>query len=183
MTEPLRERAISAAAEPPPAIGSLHFEHLVQINDAADPRVAPLRRAQLWRGLVMRAEYPASFMPWLDDCEIERDGADLLRSLRFGSQIVRDRVRFDGEDAVEYEVLAGPDAEVGDDAPPSFRMSMRIEQPAPDALFVRFTYEARSPDHRDDGPHVGAVKEAYRLADIDTIFRIRQLADSGLLDG
>ena len=179
MTDLGRERAISAAAEPPRAHGALHYEHLVQINDPADPRVTPLRRDQLWRGLQMRAEYPASFMPWLDECRIERDGADLLRTLRFGLQLVRDRVRFDGEDAVDYEVLADPDAE----SAASFRMSMRIEQPAPEALFVRFTYEARSEDHRDDGPHVGAVKEAYRLADIDTIFRIRQLADSGLLDG
>ncbi len=176
MTEPRRERAIAAAAEPPKAIGALHFEHLVQINDPADARVRPLRRSQLWRGLVMRAEFPASFVPWLDDCSIERIGDGLLRTLRFGQQVVRDRVRFDGEDAVEYDVLGG------DDDGSTFRMSMRIEQPAPDALFVRFTYEAHSTDHRDDGPHVGAVKEAYRLADIDTVFRIRQLADSGLLD-
>jgi hypothetical protein len=178
MTEPLRERAIAAAAEPPAAIGALHFEHLVQINDPSDPRVAPLRRDQLWRGLVMRAEFPASFVPWLDDCRIERFGNDLLRTLRFGQQIVHDRVRFDGEDAVEYTVLA----DAGDDSSSTFRMSMRIEQPAADALFARFVYEAQSADHRDDNPHVGAVKEAYRMADIDTVFRIRQLADSGLLD-
>ena len=175
MSESPRERTIVASAVQPNLVGALHFEHLVQINDPADPRVAPLRRDQLWRGLVMRAEYPASFVPWLDDCSIERDGADLLRTLRFGQQTVRDRVHFDGEDAVDYVVLAD------DDAGSSFRMSMRIEQPAVDALFVRFTYEAYSADHRDTGPHVGAVREAYRLADIDTIFRIRQLAESGVL--
>ena len=179
MNEAPCERTIAASAVQPNPVSALHFEHLVQINDPDDPRVAPLRRDQLWRGLVMRAEFPASFVPWLDDCRIERDGHDLQRTLRFGQQIVRDRVRFDGHDAVDYEVLADPDA----DAPqPAFRMSMRIEQPSPDALFVRFTYAAHSADHRDDGPHVGAVKEAYRLADIDTVFRIRQLADSGLLD-
>ena len=170
----------AAASEPPKAIGALHYEHLVQINDPPDPRVKVLRRDQLWRGLVMRAEFPASFVPWLDECGIQRDGGDLLRTLRYGQLIVHDRVRFDGEDAVDYEVLAEPDSI--DALKPSFRLSMRIEQPSPDALFVRFTYEAHSADHRDDGPHVGAVKEAYRLADIDTVFRIRQLADSGLLD-
>jgi Domain of unknown function (DUF1857) len=175
MTESPRERPIVASAVQPNLVGALHFEHLVQINDPADPRVMPLRRNQLWRGLVMRAEFPASFVPWLDDCSIERDGTDLLRTLHFGQQTVRDRVRFDGEDAVDYTVLAD------DDTASSFRMSMRIEQPSADALFVRFTYEAYSADHRDSGPHVGAVREAYRLADIDTIFRIRQLADSGVL--
>lgn len=165
-----------ASAVRPSAIGALHFEHLVQINDPADPRVTPLRRDQLWRGLVMRAEFPASFVPWLDDCSIERDEGDLLRTLHFGRQVVHDRVHFDGEDAVDYTVIQQEDADA------SFRMSMRIEQPSPDTLFVRFTYEAYSADHRDGGPHIGAVREAYRLADIDTVFRIRQLADSGALD-
>jgi hypothetical protein len=176
MRELQRERAIVASAQHPGKIDALHFEHLVQINDPDDPRVVPLRREQVWRGLVMRAEYPASFVPWLDECRIERDGLDLLRTLRFGQQIVHDRVRFDGEEAVDYTVL--DDDEIGS----SFRMSMRIEQPTLDALFVRFTYEAWSADHREEGPHMGAVREAYRLADIDTVFRIRQLADSGLLD-
>lgn len=154
----------------------MHFEHLVQINDPADPRVTPLRRDQLWRGLVLRAEFPASFVPWLDDCSIERDGGDLLRTMHFGQQVVRDRVHFDGEDAVDYVVITDEDTNA------SFRMSMRIEQPEPGALFVRFTYEAYSADHRDAGPHIGALREAYRLADIDTVFRIRQLAESGALE-
>jgi hypothetical protein len=175
MNEMPRERAIAASAQHPGLAGALHFEHLVQINDPDDPRIAPMRREQLWRGLVMRAEFPTSFVPWLDECSIEHDGGDLLRTLRFGQQIVHDRVHFDGEDAVDYTVT-------DDDAGSSFRMSMRIEQPTLDALFVRFTYEAWSPDHQEGDPHVGAVREAYRLADIDTVFRIRQLADSGLLD-
>ena len=110
MTEARRERAIAAAAELPKAIGALHYEHLVQINDPSDPRVKALRRDQLWRGLVMRAEFPTSFVPWLDECSIQRDGGDLLRTLRYGQLIVHDRVRFDGEDAVDYEVLAEPDS-------------------------------------------------------------------------
>ena len=176
MSEVPRERTIAASAVQPNPVGALHFEHLVQINDPADPRVAPMRRDQLWRGLVMRAEFPASFVPWLDECSIEHAGGDLLRTLRFGQQVVRDRVHFDAGNAVDYTVLAD------DDAGATFHMSMRIEQPAPDMLFVRFTYEAHSADHRDDGPHVGAVKEAYRLADIDTVFRIRQLVDAGAFD-
>jgi len=176
MSEAPRERAIVASATHPGLDGALHFEHLVQINDPDDPRVPPMRRDQLWRGLVMRAEFPGTFVPWLDDCSIEHDGHDLLRTLRFGSQVVHDRVHFDGEDAVDYVVLDD------DDAGSSFRMSMRIEQPTLDGLFVRFTYEAWSPDHHDSDPHADAVREAYRLADIDTVFRIRQLANSGLLD-
>ncbi len=176
MNEVPRERTITASAVQPHPVGALHFEHLVQINDPTDARVVPMRRDQLWRGLVMRAEFPVSFVPWLDDCKIEHEGNDLVRTLRFGQQVVRDRVRFDSEDAVDYTVLAD------DDSGATFHLSMRIEQPAPGTLFVRFTYEAYSADHRDGDPHIGAVKEAYRLADIDTVFRIRQLVDSGAFD-
>lgn len=175
MIERPRERPIVASSMHPELAGALRFEHLVQVNDRDDPRVTPMARAQLWRGLVMRARFPASFVPWLDECTIERDGEDLLRTLRFGQQIVRDRVHFDDDTAVEYTIV---DAAEGS----SFRMSMRIEQPTRDGLFVRFTYESWSPDHQDGDSHVGAIREAYRLADIDTIFRIRQLAQSGLLD-
>ena len=153
----------------------LHFEHLVQINDAHDPRVTPLTRDQLWRGLVLRAEFPKTFVPWLDSCEVEHAGEDLLRTLHFGAQVVHDRVTFDPKRQVSFETVDNG----GDRA---FRMNMRIEEPSPGALFVRFTYDARSPEHSADDPHAGAIKEAYRLADIDTVFRIRQLADSGVLD-
>ena len=158
-----------------PPRAPLHFEHLVQINDVLDPRVAPMTRDQLWRGLVLRAKFPKAFVPWLDECEVEHAGDDLLRTLRFGTQVVHDRVRFEPGSQVSFETV---DADEGR----AFRMNMRIEEPAPGALFVRFTYDARSPEHSADDPHAGAIKEAYRLADIDTVFRIRQLADSGVLD-
>lgn len=155
---------------------ALHFEHLVEINDPGDPRVTPMSRSQLWRGLVIRAEFPKTFVPWLDAVEVQRIDADsLLRTLHFGAQTVREHVRFEPLDAVRYETIE----ETCDTA---FRLSMAIEEPEPGRLFVRFTYEAKSPTHRDADPHAGAIKEAYRLADIDTVFRIRQLADSGVLD-
>ena len=155
---------------------SLRFEHLVEINDPKDPRLTPMTRAQLYRGLQIRAEFPKTFVPWLDECEIRRiDEKSLLRTLHFGAQTVREHVHFDCMNSVKYETIE-------EDANVEFRLAMVIEEPEPDHLFVRFTYEAHSPTHRDSDPHAGAIKEAYRLADIDTVFRIRQLADSGVLD-
>ena len=160
--------------ERPASPAPLRFEHLVQINDPHDPRVTPLTREQLWRGLVLRAEFPCTFVPWLDGCEIERESEHtLVRTLTFGNQIVRERVRFDPQRSVHYEVLGGE---------AHYRLSMRIEERGDDELYVRFLYEAESPDHREGGPLAGAIKEAYRFADTDTVFRIRQLAASGVLD-
>ncbi|MBS0194905.1 MAG: DUF1857 family protein [Proteobacteria bacterium] len=147
----------------------------MRINDPADPRVPPLGRDRLWRGLVLRAEQPLAFVPWLDECSIVRDGSDLVRTLRFGQRIVRDRVRFHAPVAVVYALAEEADGS-------SFLLRMQIDQPTLDGLFVRFTYECRSPDHREGDPHADAIREAYRLADIDTVRRIRQLAASGRLE-
>jgi hypothetical protein len=176
--DPNRDPATDAKPAPAPgpaaAPAPLRFEHLVQINDPHDPRVTPLTREQLWRGLVLRAEFPGTFVPWLDACEIERESEHVLvRTQTFGAQLVRERVRFAPQDSVDYEVLGGE---------ARYHLSMRIETRGPEQLYLRFVYEAESPDHREGGPLSGAIKEAYRFADIDTVFRIRQLAASGVLD-
>ena len=64
---------------------ALRFEHLVQINDLRDQRIAPISREQLWRGLQLRACTPRLFIPWLDDARIDNaDDGTLRRLLRFG---------------------------------------------------------------------------------------------------
>lgn len=154
----------------------LRFEHLVQINDLRDERLDPLSRSQLWRGLWLRAHSPKLFIPWLDEAQIDIDPQGLMqRCLRFGSYEVRDTVRFEDGHMVHYEVHT---TETGT----RFELSMRIEEPAPEQLFVRFRYEACSLDHREDNPLGEMVRSAYRKADEDTVFRIRQLAASGALD-
>ncbi|WP_051278711.1 AtaL-like protein [Solimonas flava] len=153
----------------------LRFEHLVQINDPRDERLEALSRLQLWRGLLLRAQTPQLFIPWLDSAAIDSDDdGTLTRTLRFGDYEVRDRVSF-AEPAVHYEI-------VGPQSDSRFSLTMRIEEPSPGMLFVRFTYEALSVDHHAQSPLGDMVKGAYRMADEDTVFRIRQLAASGVLD-
>ena len=63
-------------------------------------------------------------------------------------------------------------------------MTMRIEEPQPDAFFVRFDYEEGSPEAG------GSMEElynefrrsAYYEADLNTIRTIRRLAEEGRLD-
>lgn len=155
---------------------ALRFEHLIQINDPDDTRLEPISRTQLWRGLLLRASTPQLFIPWLDGAHIEvSDEGSLQRRLRFGSFEVRDRVRFRDESEVHYDVDA-------DSVDSQFSLSMHIESPAAGALFVRFIYAAQSVDHHTRSPLGGLVKNAYRKADEDTVFRIRQLAARGALD-
>lgn len=158
------------------ADGALRFEHLVQINDPRELRIEPISREQLWRGLQLRACTPRLFIPWLDDARIDNaDDGTLRRLLRFGDYEVHDRVRFDDDAAVHYDVEAAASGT-------HFSLTMRIEAPQPGALFVRFTYTAQSADHHAHSPLSELVRGAYRQADEDTVLRIRQLAASGALD-
>jgi hypothetical protein len=74
----------------------MNFEHLVEINSATLPLFV-LSRAQVWAGLVLRAEKPELSLIGLDECLILERGPEILkRELRFGNFHIRDRVRFVG---------------------------------------------------------------------------------------
>lgn len=156
----------------------MKFNHLIQINDPLHPLVDPLTRAQLWRGLVLRAEQPGLFMAHLDDCKIFDKTADSLsRTLRYGTLTINDTVTFLPLLQVHYQVPA--QGEIG-----ASSMRMRIEEPEPEALFVRFEYDTDQAE--DPAGEVAFYDEfrrsAYQEADIDTIAVIREMAAAGSLD-
>lgn len=163
----------------------MKFEHLIEINDPLNPLAAILTRAQLWRGLVRRAEQPEDFLRGLDSCRIiERGGNELLRELAFGPVIIRDRVHFEtGESghAVHYRTEFPPELA-------GAALTMRIEEPQSGHLFVRFRYDHPGADidtAAAEGGEAEAVanvrRSAYTRADIDTIRTIRRYALEGLL--
>jgi hypothetical protein len=153
----------------------MQFQHLIQINDPLNPLIDNLTRDQLWRGLVLRAESPKLFVPHLDECTLlERDGDVQARSLRYGELIIHDHVTFNPQNTVRYDVPAQGDI------PPS-SLVMTIEEPQPEALFVRFEYDGGQPDDDLDAFYNAFRRSAYEESDIDTIRVIRQLADEGRL--
>lgn len=157
----------------------MNFEHLVEINDDTLQGVAPLTRAQLWQGLVIRAEKPQITVVGLDGCEIlERGEGYIKREQHFGPLRVRDTVSFVAMESVTYETEQGENMPAG-------RLSMRIEEPAPGRLFVRFIYADRDelPTFPLDNFYGEYLKEAYVQADIDTVTTIRELVIGGLIAG
>jgi hypothetical protein len=60
---------------------------------------------------------------------------------------------------------------------------MMIEMPAEGALLLRFIYETTMPAVDDTGNdrYAEIVKSAYHEADLDTVRKIRELADGGRL--
>ena len=150
----------------------MKFSHLVQINDPLNPLIDQLTREQLWRGLVLRAENPLLFVLALDRFEIvERGENTLARVLHFGALSLRDRVEFVPMQQVRYAIEAVADS-------PAATLTMTIEQPDAEQLFLRFDYETL----QRDAPapleefYGNFAKQAYVEADIDTVSIIRRLA-------
>jgi hypothetical protein len=154
----------------------LRFEHLVQINDPEDPRVRPMRRAELWRGLLLRAEDPRRFVYGLDAATVTYRGADFIeRELDFGGRLIHDRVTFVRLEATHYAAAPGP-------ASPAGSLSIRIEEPTPGQLFLRFSYATQALGASGDEEYAEIVQQAYFQADLDTVSRLRELLEQSRLE-
>jgi hypothetical protein len=156
----------------------MRFEHLVEVNDPLNPLLDPLTRGDLWQGLVQRAEEPMQFVLGLAGFSIltrepAPQGTTLIRTLDFGSFRVHDRVELTPQRQSLTRTEAGPTW-------PASRLTITIEEPQPQRLFLRFLYEFEGPD--EGGEFASQVddlrRQAYRSADLDTVVRIRALAQA-----
>lgn len=157
---------------------NMKFEHLIAINDPLNPLIEPLTRLQLWRGLVLRAEAPQLYVPQLDECQLsERTPNAVSRVLRYGELAICDRVTFLPQQQVHYQIP--PQNEIA-----ASSLCMRIEEPQPELLFVRFTYDdsASAAEDEANAMYDSFRRSAYQEADIDTIRLIRELAAEGRFD-
>lgn len=153
----------------------MKFEHLIEVNNLANPLQALLTREELWFGLLCRAEDARAFLPGLEACHIiERSDDGLVRDLHFGNTLIRDRVSFSTLDWVCFESEAN-EAHAGGS------LTISIEEPEPGALFLRFRYHTTLPEsaESEDAPYAELVRSAYHQSDLDTLRVIRMIAESG----
>lgn len=149
----------------------MKFEHLVEINDPGNPLIAMLTRDQLWQGLMFRAEDATRFLPGLDACVIiERGDGYLRRRLDFGRTAIEDRVSWSRFEWMCFEVAATGTHAGG-------TLTIRIEEPEEDHLFLRFAYATTLGEAADDedAAYAEFVKSAYHASDIETVRVIRTL--------
>lgn len=146
----------------------MQFEHVVQVNDLKDSSIVDLSRKQLWDGLVLRATAPHHFVIGLGEYELEwQADKRLKRSLELPGLVVDDMVTFNEDRFVHYEII--PTATIAGGS-----LTMTIEEPEPESLFVRFSYCARYLEEiGDELPYDLFVQQAYIAADIDTIRILR----------
>jgi hypothetical protein len=157
----------------------MKFEHLIEINDPLNPLVDALNPGQVWRGLVLAAEFPKLFVPHLDECQIEeRKDEGFRRRRRFGELVIDDRVVLLPPGQIRYEVPAQKDISASS-------LVMTIEEPTPGALWVRFQYDDGHDEATDEANAMydDFRRSAYQASDIDMIRVLRELAGQGRLDG
>ena len=153
----------------------LEFEHIVQINDPADPNIKPLTRAQLWDGLLLRARDPGKFNSALTCRLADEDSEGFIRYVQAGDIEFREKVTLTHQEKIET-------ATDGPDQPIHAESITSIEEPAEGYLFVRFVYR-RELENSAEGQMIGEhLKSAYFHMDIDAIALIRMLADDELLN-
>ncbi len=142
----------------------MHYEHLVEINHPGLPQLALLTRQQLWQGLLLRVEQPGLFLPHLDRAHCEWQAPTTLkRELVFGSVLISDQVQLIPKEQLDIAITA-PAEHAGS------LLVIRIEEPEPERLFLRFSYSTRL----EDEEAIEYVKSAYRDADIDSVRIMRQ---------
>ena len=152
----------------------MRYEHLVQINDPSHPDIRPLSRAQLWRGLLLRAARPELFDPSIDATrQIEEGERHQVREVRRSASVLSERVELEPDSRVRLTCIGGSELA-------GSQLELRIEEPASGALFVRFTYELKGDGVPTDAGELQALRQAYYFADIETVRHIRSMVEDEL---
>jgi hypothetical protein len=149
----------------------LQLEHLVAVNDPSNDFT--LSRAELWQGLILRAEAPDLFMAHIDSVEIiERSDVHLLRKMIIGAMHIQDRIHLVNELHVRYDTEPSEQHAGG-------TLLMKIEEPESNMLFVRFHYQTPMDDQGEEEEYAKFLKAAWQQTDLETIQKIRELAAEG----
>jgi len=77
----------------------------IPVNEPGQPR---LSRADVWKGLLMKANNALPFVPAMKKCEVLEKGEGwLVRDVVVGNEALREKVTFEPERRVVFERVAG----------------------------------------------------------------------------
>ena len=152
----------------------LHHEHIVRINDPANVAGAWLTREQLWAGLHHTVVAPEMLDETIDSASVEEIvPGRLRREIRRGRSAMHD----------EVELVPNESLRIRADAAGAFAgstLTIRIEEPAPEMLFVRFTYDVCGLEDPRDEQEDNARCSAYHSLDIERIREVRRFVGQPL---
>ncbi|MDR3414254.1 MAG: SRPBCC family protein [Formivibrio sp.] len=154
----------------------MHYEHLVAVNDLTNPLTTVITRSQLWQGLLLKAESPQLFHPHIESVTIlERTATLIRREVNFGNMLVREHIHLQEALSLHHDTEPGKNHAGG-------KLLVQIEEPNADNLLVRFGYEIPDPTDPEATKLIGYLQEMWRQMDVDSIRKIRELAETGHLD-
>lgn len=151
----------------------MHYEHIIQINDPRDPRVAPVAAELLWQMLLRSATQPQMLRPDLDAAEVlQLEALRWQRRLRFGPLTIIEDLRADTDSQALLQTILAPAELAG-----GSRM-VRIEIPAPGHLVLRFRYDSPHASAGTSQDQQNAFRSAYLQADRAQVEMLRQWIDA-----
>jgi hypothetical protein len=145
-------------------------EHLVRINDPTLERSLWLTRQQLWNGLRHTVLAPQATDDSIEAARVLETSAGLFRR-----EIRRGRVTSTDEVAL----VPNQSLTICADGCGQFcgsSLTIRIEEPAPEMLFVRFVYELMGVGDERSEEEDDARRSAYQAADIERVREARRYA-------
>lgn len=134
-----------------------------------------LTQSQVWRGLVMKAENGALFVPRMRECAVlERDANGLLREIVIGDERFKEKITF----APEVEVLF---ERVGTESNAGWITNVISE--SAHGLLLTFTFAVNlpgvAPGSHEERERGLAMRGAYIGAVEATLKRVRELVGEG----
>lgn len=152
----------------------LHHEHIVRINDPANAAGAWLTREQLWAGLQHTVLAPEVLDESIDSASVQEIvPGRLRREIRRGRHATSDEVELVPNEALHIRADANG-------AFAGSTLTIRIEEPAPEMLFVRFTYDVCGLEDARDEQEDTARCSAYHSLDIERIREVRRFVGQPL---
>ena len=153
-------------------MSSLHHEHLIRINDPANVLGRWLTRAELWEGLRHTILAPQSIDSSIDAVTLkEIDASCVEREIRRGQAALCDRVTLTKHHRLV--VHADPTGMFAGST-----LTIEIEEPVPEMLFVRFTYDLRGLEGERTDEEDRARRSAYEQSDIERVRQARHFLDA-----
>lgn len=145
-----------------------------EVNPAGE--AIHVNRDQMWKGLVMKAEYAVPFVPEMKECRIlERYGDGFLREVDLRGVLMRERIVFTPEVEVYFERVD----------PPNGGWIANVISDSDRGLLLTFTFGLTFPgvaegsaEERQRGE---AVKESYVAAIAATLAETRRRVREGVI--
>lgn len=155
----------------------MQFEHLVEVNAGSGAPGVHLSRAQVWAGLVLRAEQPSLFQMGVESTTIlSRTAHHIEREIWLGKLRVHDHIWLEPESSIRFETTPSDLHQGG-------TLTISIEAPTPEDLWLRFKYQTPMVDDTGSPEAVAPyLKSAYQAADVDTVRFIRAWIERGMHD-